>query len=213
MAHGGQVLRTIGIDLRKCLVPFRLEVDAGVRQVTAKDGQQIVLHFTGAQFVQSQGSGQHTLEDLGMAGVLQLEDREIRLLIQDSSARAVQCRRKFAGGVAEHQLADAGHVRLQLRLLNLAAISQPVVVQLELTLVGEIFVIVTDTLANTAQHNGSGGGQSHLQQDVGAVVRKIEAPAGIDVMGTEVHPAFVNDQQELQGIDQAGFTGIVGRDQ
>jgi hypothetical protein len=29
-------------------------------------------------------------------------------------------------------------------------------------------------------------------------------------VGAKVHAAPVNDQQELQGIDQAGFAGVVG---
>ena len=35
--HGGQILAALGVEIRECLVPFRLEVDAGIRQIAAEN--------------------------------------------------------------------------------------------------------------------------------------------------------------------------------
>ena len=120
---------------------------------------------------------------------------------------------EFRRAVRIHQLAKLQHVVAQLRLRYGAAIGQPIVLEVELTLVCEILVVVADALADATQYHGAGCRQRHLQQDVGAVVRKVEAPARVDLVGAEVHTPFVDDQQKLQGIDQAGFASVVRSDQ
>src|SRR5690606_10859550 len=55
--------------------------------------------------------------------------------------------------------------------------------------------------------------QRHLQQHIGAVVGEIEAPALVHIVRPEIHTAAVDDQQKLQGIDQSGLAGVVGRHQ
>ena len=50
-AFGGQVLTALSVEVSKGLVPLRLEVNAGVWQVTPEDLQQVVFHLAGAQLV------------------------------------------------------------------------------------------------------------------------------------------------------------------
>ena len=76
-AFGGQVLTALSVEVGKSLVPLRLEVDAGVRQITPEDLQQVVFHLAGPQLVQPQRPGEHTLEDAGVTGVLQAEHAEV----------------------------------------------------------------------------------------------------------------------------------------
>ena len=35
--HGGQILTAFGVEVGERLVPFRLEVDAGIRQIAAEN--------------------------------------------------------------------------------------------------------------------------------------------------------------------------------
>src|SRR5690606_2493570 len=97
----------------------------------------------------------------------------------------------------------------QLRLCHQTAVIAPVVIEVQLATVSEVFVVVADTLANTSQHHTARLRKQHLQQDVGAVVGEIEAPTAFYVVWTKVHPPPVDDQQELQGIDQTGLACIV----
>src|SRR5690606_40229363 len=91
------------------------------------------------------------------------------------------------------------------------AIRQAEFLDLQRPGIGEILVLEAYPFAHAAQHYGAGLRQRHLQQHIGAVVGEIEAPALIHIVRTKVHTAAVDDQQKLQGIDQAGLAGIVGR--
>ena len=210
---GGVVLGAFGIDLGERLVPLGLEIDARVGQIVAKDLQQIGLHFARSEPVEAQRAGQHLLEDGRVAGLIQLEDGEVRFVFIAPSSSAVERIGELGGAVREHRAAKLPHVIAQLGLLQRATVGQPKIIERELALVGEVLVVVADTLADAAQHHRPGGGEGDLEQHVCAVVREIEAPAGVDVVGTEVHAALVDDQQELQRIDETRLARVVWRDQ
>ena len=97
------VLSAVGVDVGKRLVPFGLEVDVGVRQVAPEDAQQIVLDLARTQPVEPQGAGEHALERFGQAGVFELENGEVRLVVLALLAAAVNGVAEFARRIAEHQ--------------------------------------------------------------------------------------------------------------
>ena len=45
LPHGRVDLRTVAIHRSKGFVPLGLEVDAGIRQIAAEDGKQVILHL------------------------------------------------------------------------------------------------------------------------------------------------------------------------
>ncbi len=211
--HSGQVLAAFGVEVGKRLVPFSLEVDAGIRQVTPENLQQIVLYLAGAQFVQAQCAGQHPLKNAGIAGMLQPENAEVLLTGELAVAPAIHHVGKFAAAVAEHPAPKARQMVGQLRLCHQGAIRQAELLDLQRPGIGEILVLEAHPFAHAAQHDGAGLRQRHLQQHIGAVVGEIEAPALVHIVRPEIHTATVDDQQKLQGIDQAGLAGVVGRHQ
>ena len=103
-------------------------------------------------------------------------------------------------------------MRFQLRLLDLVAISQPVIIQLQLALVGKILVVMTDSSAHTAQHDCAGGRKCNFQKNVRTIVREVKAAAGVHIMRAKIHPPLIDDEQELQCVDQAGLASVVGCD-
>jgi hypothetical protein len=95
-------------------------------------------------------------------------------------------------------------------LLHLFAVLKAIVLQAELALVCEIFIVMAHPFSDTTQDDCAGGGKRDFQKDISAVVRKIKASTGIHIVRAEVHPAFVDDEQELQCIDQTGLARVVG---
>lgn len=211
--HRRLVLGAVGIDVGKGLVPFGLEIDVGIGQVAPEDAQQVVLDLARTQPVQPQGAREHAQEGFGQARVLELENGEVRLVVLALLAAAVDGVAEFARRIAKHQFRAGRQVRFQLRLGDDAAVRQAEVLDVELALVGEVFVIVAHALAHAAEHDRAGGGQGHFEQDERTVVGKVEAPAPLDVVGAEIHAPLVDDEEKLQRVDQAGLAGVVGRDQ
>ena len=101
----------------------------------------------------------------------------------------------------------------QLGLCHERAIGQAELFHLERAGVGKVLVLEAHALADAPEHHGAGFRQRHLQQHIGAVVGEVKPPALLHVVRAKVHAAPVNDQQELQGIDQAGLARVVGRHQ
>ncbi len=112
----GEILAALGIELGKRLVPFGLEIDAGIRRVALEDLQQVVLHLAGAQLVQPQRSGQDTLEGGRVIGMLQAEDTEILLAAQLAAAPPVDHVGKLTAAVAEDPALVRRQMAGQLRL-------------------------------------------------------------------------------------------------
>ena len=101
----------------------------------------------------------------------------------------------------------------QLGLCHERAIGQAELFHLERAGVGKVLVLEAHALADATEYHGAGFRQRHLQQHIGAVVGEVKPPALLHVVRAKVHAAPVNDQQELQGIDQAGLARVVGRHQ
>ena len=98
---------------------------------------------------------------------------------------------------------------LELWLLDLTAVRQAVVLDLQFPFVGKVFVVVADPFADTTQDYRATIGQGGFQQDISAVVGKIKPAAGVEIVGTKIHAAFVDDKQILQRIDEASLAGVV----
>ena len=127
--------------------------------------------------------------------MLQMKEGEIGLAGGPLATTTIQGIAKIIGTLVDkHQPLARGQVVYQLGLRHQSAAVQPIIIQIQRSLVGKVLIVMANPLADTSQHHGPRFWQTGFQQYVGAVVGEVESFGLLQIVGAKVHASLVDDQ-------------------